>query len=444
MDATLQILVDTITAGLNGDRSGVRAIVLRLLRRPTGELQSPTSDPEFREALTRALLQADSAPQLTRVARPAAIRRREGGRAERATVGDDAQPDDATRAGPFDQGERSLRAGTPVDLSSALPLTRIEISSDAPRPALSSEAAAALDSLIVERQRGASLLRAGIEPTRTLLLTGDPGVGKTMAARFLAGALRLPLLTIDLAAVVSSFLGRTGQNLRFALEYARSNPCVLLLDEFDALAKRRDDPTDVGELKRIVNVLLLELEHWPASSLLVAATNHPDLLDRAIWRRFERVIVFATPDENTRRSIARRQLEDSGFMVHEHRLARFAMLTERASGSELVRIVKSALRDWLLLRSDLERSPDDSERQALADRLDGLALQRLERAAQNSESARAQLAAVLQEVLGLSLRDVGQRLGVSHTTAAKLIKQHSQLAQSAYAGSFLEHGTSAP
>ena len=90
-----------------------------------------------------------------------------------------------------------------------------------------------------------------------------------MAARYLAGALDLPLITMDLAGAISSLLGKTGQNLRQALDFARERSCVLFLDEFDALAKRRDDDTDVGELKRIVNVLLLELERWPDSGLLV-------------------------------------------------------------------------------------------------------------------------------------------------------------------------------
>jgi SpoVK/Ycf46/Vps4 family AAA+-type ATPase len=94
---------------------------------------------------------------------------------------------------------------------------------------------------------------------------------------------------------MSSFLGRTGTNIRVVLEYAKRAPCVLLLDEFDAIAKRRDDAAEVGELKRLVTVLLQEVDAWPADGLLIAATNHPELLDPAVWRRFERVVQFPPP-----------------------------------------------------------------------------------------------------------------------------------------------------
>jgi len=120
----------------------------------------------------------------------------------------------------------------------------------------------------------------------------------------------LPLATLDLAAAISSLLGRTGLNLRRVLDHGRRAPCVLFLDEFDAVAKRRDDPSDLGELKRAVNVLLKEMEQWPSSSVLVAATNHPALLDPAVFRRFDTVIALPLPGPIERETLLLRAWPD--------------------------------------------------------------------------------------------------------------------------------------
>lgn len=141
------------------------------------------------------------------------------------------------------------------------------------------------------------LEKAGLKPTRTLFFVGAPGIGKTLSAYWLAKALELPLYRIDLATIVSSYLGQTGNNLKSALLFARKKPMVLLLDEIDALAKKRDDDMDVGEVKRIVTVLLQEIDSWPSSSMLIAATNNPELVDPALWRRFDEEFSFSLPDK---------------------------------------------------------------------------------------------------------------------------------------------------
>ena len=167
-----------------------------------------------------------------------------------------------------------------------------------------------INNFLEERTKLDLLLENGIKPSTSLLLIGQPGTGKTMLARYIASALEKDLFILDLSSSISSLLGKTGQNLKKVLQYARQTPSILLLDEFDAIAKKRDDSSDLGEMKRIVNVLLMELESWPVSSVVIATSNHPELLDRAIWRRFDHVLELRLPAEEERTKILTRELKE--------------------------------------------------------------------------------------------------------------------------------------
>lgn len=165
-----------------------------------------------------------------------------------------------------------------------------------------------VEAIVQERRERDRLLARGISPTRSAILVGPPGLGKTLSARWIASRLDRPLWVLDLTAVMSSLLGKTGNNLRIALDHAKNNSAILLLDEIDAIAKRRSDESDIGELKRLVAVILQEVDQWPDTGLLLAATNHPELVDPALWRRFDAVLHFAAPDSHATAQAVRRFL----------------------------------------------------------------------------------------------------------------------------------------
>ena len=205
---------------------------------------------------------------------------------------------DVLRESPFRSTTTGDTVSKPIDGDSRLSLVREEDPVVlVNEPILPDAVSNALNHVVLEHKSVDRLLTVGLAPTRTVLFVGAPGVGKTLAARWLARELDLPLIVLDLASVMSSFLGRTGVNIKRVLDYARASKAVLLLDELDAVAKRRDDTTEIGELKRLVTVLLQEIDTWPEGSLLVAASNHGELLDPAIWRRFELVLDFPLPND---------------------------------------------------------------------------------------------------------------------------------------------------
>ncbi len=162
---------------------------------------------------------------------------------------------------------------------------------------LSEGAEAELTRVIKENRARASLERHGIQPRRKLLFHGLPGCGKTLAATVLAGEMGLPLLTVRLATLFSRFLGATATHLRSVFSEMSRRPGVYLFDEFDSIAQARGDSNDVGELRRVATAFLQLMDTDESPSLIVAATNHPELLDRAVFRRFDVVIPFEAPSE---------------------------------------------------------------------------------------------------------------------------------------------------
>jgi AAA+ superfamily predicted ATPase len=156
---------------------------------------------------------------------------------------------------------------------------------------------------VVEEHRRVDLLRSySLEPRNRILMSGPPGNGKTSLAEALAGELAIPLLAVRYDAVMASFLGETAARLARMFDYVRTRRCVIFFDEFDALGKERGDEHETGEVKRVVSSLLLNIDALPAHVVVITATNHPELLDRAVWRRFQVRLALPPPAD---RDIAR-------------------------------------------------------------------------------------------------------------------------------------------
>jgi SpoVK/Ycf46/Vps4 family AAA+-type ATPase len=162
---------------------------------------------------------------------------------------------------------------------------------------LNPETRSLIEGIVEERRRSEELRRHRLPLSTRLLFAGPPGCGKSMCAEVVARELSLPLYTARIDLIISSFLGETASNLRRLFEVAMRKPSVLFLDEVDALARTRADSTEHNELRRVVNSLLLMIERYKGPGLIIAASNLPQVLDEALWRRFDDIILFEPPGE---------------------------------------------------------------------------------------------------------------------------------------------------
>lgn len=261
-----------------------------------------------------------------------------------------------------------------------------------------------LRGLLKEHDSIDELKKSGLVPTSKLLLSGPPGVGKTASAHWLAGHLDAPLIVLNLAQSISSFLGESGRNIQSAFAQARESRAVFLIDEFDALAKRRDDSSDLGELKRLVNVLLLELDSWSGEGLLVAATNHSQLLDPAIQRRFDLIVEVPLPTPAELEPIIRSVLGDDVPSDDLVRVLSRALVP--MSNSDSVRFVRSAYRSAIISGRTTEE----------------VLLELLAKMPEMERSQQSEIWRLLTDT-GMSSRTIASLADVSHPTVIDRVKK---------------------
>ena len=216
------------------------------------------------------------------------------------------------------------------------------------------ERTAQIKQLLAEQRQRKNLLEHGFAPAHRLLLVGPPGTGKTMTASVLATELSLPMFTVRLDGLLSKFMGETAAKLRVVFDSVAAERGVYLFDEFDALGADRSG-NDVGEARRILNSFLVFLENSSPESIVIAATNHRSILDKALFRRFDAVLDYTLPDARQATAVMRARL---GSLVQKGSLTKLGDYTEGLSHADLVKAAESAAKS-VLMRGETMVERDD-------------------------------------------------------------------------------------
>ena len=247
----------------------------------------------------------------------------------------------------------SLMKNIPVDSESHLKLAKIIYPDNSNiKVALTENNMTQIEDFMLNYKLSDKLHEAGIDRANSLLLYGPPGCGKSKTAHLIANELNLPLVIARLDSLISSYLGTTSKNIRTLFEYIDKMPCILFLDEFDAIAKARDDSNELGELKRVVNSLLQNIDNLNKESIFIAATNHDKLLDFAVWRRFDYKIKIEFPNKNSIIKIINIFIDNHlSLSKKNYKLLTSAFLG--LTGAEIEDIITKAIRSSILYNKQL-------------------------------------------------------------------------------------------
>ena len=263
--------------------------------------------------------------------------------------------------------------------------------------------------LISEQQNAVDLLKHNMAPMNRILLCGPPGCGKTMTAYAIAHELNLPIAYVRLDGLVSSYLGQTSTNLRKVFDSVKNQRIVLFLDEFDAIAKKRDDNNELGELKRVVTTLLQNFDNMPPNVLLIAATNHQHLLDPAIWRRFNVTITLDIPTDQQRTNLLEKLI--SKYNIDSKLdITLLTKITEGMSGALIEELMVAAAKKYLI-----EGALKTSDVSAIL-------IQQKTNFSDNATDVMKTICDMLDK--GVSLRVVASAMGITHSTLDYQVKKY--------------------
>ena len=212
---------------------------------------------------------------------------------------------------------------------------------------ISEETKEQLEQVIREFKDSDILATYNLQYKKKILLCGKPGTGKTFSAQIMSSVLNLPLIYIRFDAIISSYLGETAGNLRKVFDFIEYGTWIVLFDEFDIIGKNRDDSHEHGEIKRVVNNFLQMMDNFKGDSIIFAATNHQNILDPAIWRRFDDVIYFELPDDTTRRQIFEIYLK-SIKRGSDIDLEKISQLTNNFSPADIKMVTEEAMKTAII------------------------------------------------------------------------------------------------
>ncbi|RWM12903.1 MAG: AAA family ATPase [Mesorhizobium sp.] len=304
----------------------------------------------------------------------------------------------------------------PVDRETAAALAEVIFPADIQpsAPLFNATVSQAIGTIIDEWANFEALSEIDIRPSKTCLIYGAPGTGKTRLALWIAQQLDLPVVLVKLDGLVSSFLGTTARNIGNLFAFANRHRCVLLLDEFDAIAKVRDDPQEVGEIKRVVNALLQNLDVRRDVGFTIGITNHPKLLDSAVWRRFEVQLEIPKPDFEMRKAIAAHFMPP--VKAPDIHLRLIAWFTEGSTGAEIESLVRT-YKKATTVRDEDKRGLLDTLRQFAT--LNAARVQSERRALLFDDPANLFRAMRNDPILGFSMTDIGEIAGKDKSTVSR-------------------------